>query len=309
MSSTTAKVIAAIAVLLTIVLAFVGYKVSRQYAETSVQATQQAQVQAQQPQTPKTLAVVALKPLAAYKAIGKDDVSLVEVAVVPQDYFTNLDDVVGKQPLVDVDVGAPVTGRYFKESNILSRAIPPGFQAVSVEISDVISVGGFVRPGDIVDVLLYLKKNSEIKDDQARVLLKDVRVLAYQEMIVDRPEGLAEEEKGQSRTKVNRTAVLAVPEADTTRLMLGDSLGELRLALHGQTPPGVEQGAAPDTVVASGLPISDKALAEIKDRKVPDKAYTAQQLGRIAPPPALQRQTAPVYVYRGSEVEKVAVSR
>ena len=228
-SSTAAKVVAGVAILLTVVLAVVGYRVSREYAETSERAQNPARepvVAAQQEDSaPKILAVVATKPLAAYQPIPKDDVVLAEVSVAPRAYFTSLEDVVGKQPLVDIDQGAPVTQRYFAEGNVLAKSVPPGFQAISVEVTDVIGVGGFVRPGDIVDVLLYLRGGQDVDDAQARVLLEETRVLAYHELLVDRPEGLRENEGSQQSSRRQRTAVLAVPDKDTTRLMLGASMG------------------------------------------------------------------------------------
>ncbi len=59
---------------------------------------------------------------------------------------------VGRIPLVDVDAGAPITHRYFKEGNILAKVIPAGHQALALEVNEVIAAGGFVRPGDQVDV-------------------------------------------------------------------------------------------------------------------------------------------------------------
>lgn len=287
MSSTTLKIVAVVSVLLAVVLAVVGFQLSRNYAEQA----QKAQQKAQQQEVQQTLAVVALKPLAAYKPIARDVVALVPVSIAPADPYESIDDVVGKVPLVDVDAGAPVTRRYFKEGNVLARIIPPGHQAVSVEVNDVVAVGGFVRPGDIVDLLLYLRGGAGIDEPQSRVLLKDVRVLAYEERIIDRPEGIKDDEK--QRTRV-RTAVLAVPDKDTTKVMLGVSLGELRLALHGQTD------AAPGEVVAAASPAPQTP---------PDKAISIGELTRLrAAATATGAQPTPkpgVEVLRGSAREVV----
>lgn len=309
MSSNAAKIVAGVAIFLTLVLAFVGYRVSRQYAQDSEQARAQVAAQAkQEKESPKILAVVAVKPLAAYKKIGKDDVVLAEVTVAPRDYYTTLAEVVGKEPLVDIDQGAPVTQRYFAEGNVLAKSVPPGFQAVSVEVTDVIGVGGFVRPGDIVDVLLYLRGTGDVQTTQARILLKDTRLLAYEELLVDRPEGLKEEEAGKERAnRRSRTAVLAVPNADTTRLMLGASLGELRLALHGVAREG-DASAGTVAITETVLPMSEDALKAEAAKKVPDLAYTAAQLSRIELPPADKKKQVirdKVFIYRGSEFTAV----
>jgi pilus assembly protein CpaB len=249
--------------------------------------------------------VVATKPLAAYKAIDRESVALVPVMVAPTQYFTSFDEVVGRTPLVDIDAGAPITARYFKEGNVLARVIPAGYQAVSVEINDVIAVGGFVRPGDIVDVLLFLRSGSGIEQPQSRVLLKEARLLAYEDRIIDRPQGLKDDEKTGERQQGRhvRTAVLAVPEAETTRVMLGASLGEVRLALRGQRETEPVSADA-----AGGIPLSPEAVAAKEAQKVPDKTVTAAELSTVRPAPAKDKKPAPapsVEVYRGSEHEVV----
>ncbi len=252
MSSTALKIVAVVSVLLALVLAVLGYQISKSYAKKADDAAQQARQQ----KAEQFLAVVAVQPLAAYRAIARDAVALVPVSVKPADPYTNIEDVVGKIPLVDVDAGAPVTQRYFKEGNALARIIPPGHQAISVEINDVIAVGGFVRPGDIVDLLVFLRGGVGIDQAQSRVLLESVRVLAYEERIIDRPEGIKDDDEAKRRASRVRTAVLAVPDTDTTKLMLGASLGELRLALHsqavavaGEPQPGAARTARVDKAI------------------------------------------------------------
>lgn len=310
MSSNAARIVAIVAIVLTVILAVLGWRVSQQYAQKSERAQAQVKAQTESQTAPKILAVVAVKPLAAYQKIEKDAVVLAEVSIAPRDYYTTLEDVVGREPLVDVDQGAPLTERYFSEGNVLAKSIAPGFQAVSVEVSDVVGVGGFVRPGDIVDVLLYLRGSGDVETAQARVLLEKTRVLAYQELLVDRPEGLKEQEQTErNQGRRQRTAVLAVPEKDTTRLMLGASLGELRLALHGVAKSPSQTLAAGDSsaaLPADVLPISNEALKAEVEKKVPDKAITAQQLSKVQASPDQKKQTVVrerVIIYRGSEVE------
>lgn len=272
MSSTTLKIVAAVAVLLAVILAAVGYQYSRGFAEKAERA-QQAEQERQKMQ--QTLAVVALKPLQAYKPIARDAVSLVPVAVAPAQPYTSVDQVVDKVPLVDIDAGAPVTARYFTDSSMLSRAIPEGFKAVSVEVNDVVAVGGFIRPGDIVDVLLYLRADQSLDQAQSRVLLEGVRVLAYQELIIDRPEGVEEDPKDKNRRNTRmRTAVLAVADKDTTTLMLGASAGELRLALHGGDKG---DGTAAEATTVAGLPVDESAKPLDKN---PQKAVSIKQLAK-----------------------------
>jgi pilus assembly protein CpaB len=308
MSGTTLKVVTVVLVLLALILAGVSYRVFHSYAEEAQKVADDAKKESK----PQILVVVALKPLPAYQPIDREAVALVPVSVAPTQYFTTLDDVVKHVPLVDIDAGAPVTARYFKEGNVLARVIPPGFQAISVEVSDVIAVGDFVRPGDIVDVLLYLRPGSSGNNNgatadqaQSRVLLKDVRVLAYEERIIDRPEGIKDDEKSnQQQQRRQRTAVLAIPDADTTRVMLGVSMGDIRLALHSQSPDVAQNEPLAD----NGLPLSPQAIAAREAAKVPDKAITAAELSRVRPPPKAQHANPPIEVIRGSKAERIVTN-
>jgi pilus assembly protein CpaB len=306
MSSSALKAVAVIAVLLAVILAAVGYNYSRSFAEKAERAERAEQ---ERREAKQALAVVAIKPLTAYKPIGGDDVALVPVAVLPAQHYTSIDEVINKVPLVDIDAGAPVTGRYFAESNILARAIPAGFQAVSVEVNDVVAVGGFLRPGDVVDVLLYLRETGdEVTQPQSRVLLEDIRVLAYHERIIDRPEGVeAEGEREKQRSRL-RTAVLAVAEADTTKLVLGSNAGEIRLALHGQRE--AIESETPATT-AAGLPLAQAAVVN----KNPEKSIGLSELAGIkgrSPGAARAASAAPaaraptVEIVRGSKLEAAA---
>ena len=313
MSSTALKVALVVLVLLTILLAGIGFSMSRNYAARTAKAEAEAARAAEAARTaPQTLAVVAKRPLAAYKAIGPDDVALVPVAVTPTDYFASLDQVTSRVPLVDIDAGAPVTKRYFKEGNVLARIIPPGHQALAMEVNEVVAAGGFVQPGDNVDVLVYFRNGAGVSDAQARVLLENARVLAYEERVRERPQGLKDDEaKGAeaSRQRRIRTAVLAVPDAETTRVMLGLGLGEVRLSLRGQqaaTGEEVDAGATTE----SGLPLSEAAKAAAAGLKTPDKAVTASEISRVKPPPALEKKAAQppretVEVIQGNQVQKV----
>ncbi len=230
MSSTALKAFAGFLVVAAVILAFVAYRFGGGFAP----AEQAAEETAPQPGENQVLAVVATSRIPPYQPIPAESVALVPISVEPAQYYTDVNEVVGRSPLRPVPMGSPVTDDSFSAANTLAQAIPAGSQAMSLEISDVIAVGGFVKPGDKVDVLLYIRSSGrEVENSQARVLLEDVRVLAYQERLINAdPEGEDGDEARQQRRE--RTAVVAVPEAATTRVMLGASLGELRLSLRGE---------------------------------------------------------------------------
>lgn len=325
MSSTALKIAAVVTVLLAIILAVVAFQMTRNYTDAPAAPAPSASAGTTGEQDKKEslpTAVVAIQPLAAYKPIKAEQVRIAPVAVKTEGHFDSVEDVVNRIPLVDVDTGAPVSGRHFKDANELARIVPPGHKAVSLEVNDVIAVGGFLRPGDIVDVLVYLRGGSGIEAVQARILLREVRVLALEDRIIDRPEGV-EDDQEEDRRRRQRTVVLAVPEDKTTRLMLGASLGDVRLAMHGQVPEVAQLDALADDAAlpsgedavmaqaadagAAGTPAStDKATPEAVD----DLPLTAAELSTVETPKKkqAQQQRQPrhrIYVYRGADVETV----
>lgn len=320
MGSNAIKVAAVVLVVLALVLVFVAYRYGQNLEASARQAHQQ--VAEQKHEKPKTMAVVAAKPLLADQKIGSGDVALVSVEVAPADHYDNVDQVVGRVPLMDIDAGTPLVPRLFTESNLLAHSIPKGDQALSLRVDDVVGAGGFVQPGDYVDVLVYLRQqnagqqNKDLVQTQARVLLKNALVLAYEDRLVEPPKGVTksqEDKQKQQQPHHERTAVLAVPDADTTRVMLGASLGELRLALRGQASPAAEASVAAPASVAT-VPVAEMTTTtKAGDKSAgdktppPDKVITLAELAgikaikakpKVAPPP-------PVYVYRGDKAEGV----
>ncbi|WP_029888634.1 Flp pilus assembly protein CpaB [Polycyclovorans algicola] len=299
-----AAVLAVLAVLLGIAVAL-SYRATTAdaaAARAEAEAQRQERQETDAAQAPTTLAVVAIKPLAANQPIDRESVSLLPVAVTPAQYFTDLDKVIGRTPLVDIDAGAPVTARYFGRANQLARVIPDDHVAMSMEVNDIVAVGDFIRPGDNVDLLVYLRGGGGVEQTQARILLPKARVLAYEDRIIDRPEGIEEDSAQPDTRRRIRTAVLAVPEVDVTRVMLGMSVGELRLALRGQRPLA-------DDTTETGLQMTDAATQAEADAKVPDQVISLEELGRIKPPPAQARNTPPprpsVEIIRANDVTRV----
>lgn len=329
MSSNLIKIIAAVFVVLAIILAFVGYRMSHEYADTANKASQQVQAQVQSAVAPQIQVVVATQPLLANQPIDRGSLKVVGTDIAPKDYYANIDDVAGRTPLIDIDAGTPITPRLFKENNQLAKLVPTGSKAVSLLLTDVIGVGGFVRPGDIVDVLIYLRndQNNKVDPSQARILLKDALVLASDEHIVNPPAGTDKNQNNQQQQQQRRerTVVVAVPDAEVTRVMLGASMGEVRLALHGQSQdqtqvaadqaaPGqpAAPGAAPAPTPVSGasLPLgaTTAAAASAKpgvDQPLPDLPYTSAELARLKPPHPAKGSPQGIVIYHGSKASTV----
>lgn len=296
MSGSGLKIAALIAVLLAVVLGGLAWRATLQATEEAKrEAVQQAMSKVAEPES-RVLAVIAIKALPANKPVTAENVAVKAIPVAPDSYYTAVEDVVGRVPLLDIDAGAPVTPRYFKDANILARLIPDGHRAVSLEISDVVAVGGFVRPADRVDLLLYIRDQEQRQ--QARILLRDVLVLAYEERIIERPQGIDEDGRRNSARGRLRTAVVAVPEKEVTRVMLGASVGDIRLALQRQEVDLAKQ--------ESTLPEPSPSPTGVEDVFLPVTLNELSQIKKPTPTPGARPRprTYTVDVFRGGEVTK-----
>jgi pilus assembly protein CpaB len=120
------------------------------------------------------------------------------------------------------------------DRGFLAAVLAPGRRAVAVPIDAARGAGGFIFPGDRVDVLLSLKQTPAVEDGDdagtryfAETLLTDVRVLAIDQSV--------DLQNGQAKT--GKTATLEVTPKQAEQLALGSSLGDLSLSLRSlQTP-------------------------------------------------------------------------
>ncbi|WP_022977828.1 Flp pilus assembly protein CpaB [Nevskia ramosa] len=327
-NSNAIRIVAIVLGLLAIILAIVGWRMSRSFAESASKAQEQQPVSAA-PAVPQIMVVIATRPLAANMPIDRDAIVLAPVTIAPTEYFANVDDAIGRTPLIDIDAGAPVVPRFFKDANMIARGVPDGFRALSLKVDDVVGVGGFVRPGDTVDVLVYIKSvtstptgeksgpdKTEDIPTQARVLIRDIRVLSYEDHLVEPPKGLPEEKDKQSQNqgRRERTAVLAIPEAQVTKVLLGSSYGELRLALHGTpaTTAATTDASAPAISAVSSQPLSPeaKAKADAEAELAAAQIITATELTQLiakGKKKAVRSEGPPrIEIYRGSDLKTVS---
>ncbi len=122
--------------------------------------------------------------------------------------------------------------------NFLAASLRPGYRAVAIEVEAQSMAGGFIGPGDFVDVVLTYKTKFDVDDDDPRVralvnmnisklatetILQNVRVVAVDQ------EAVREDENA----KIARTVTLEVTLREAEKLALAQELGALNLVLRG----------------------------------------------------------------------------
>lgn len=102
----------------------------------------------------------------------------------------------------------------------LAALLGEGMKAVTVRVDDVVGVGGFVLPGDMVDVILTreMEKSGAVSD----IILRSIRVLAIDQIA----------DPQSAKPSVARAVTLEVSADQAQRLALARQVGALTLALR-----------------------------------------------------------------------------
>ena len=177
-------------------------------------------------------------------------------ASVPVGAFTSVDELTRgtRVTVFPISAGEPVLAS--KLSGIdgratLSSGLPAGKLAFSIPINDVSGVGGFVRPGDVVDVLLTrrsLRENAGLNDKISDVVLEATPVLGIDQVF----------DRSDTKPVSPKTATLEVDATGAQKLALSVELGTLSLALRNNAD---QQLGSHPTVTPSNLS-SEVALAQ-----------------------------------------------
>ena len=127
----------------------------------------------------------------------------------------------------------------------LSAIVIPGMRAVAVRINDVAGVGGFVLPGDRVDVLYTHNGGNGNNGDSSTtdILIQNVRVLAIDQV--------ADQKK--SDPQLGKVATVEVVALDAEKIALAQSTGSLSLTLRsaGSVDPAPARRVVEQELVSS----------------------------------------------------------
>lgn len=155
----------------------------------------------------------------------------------PADVYRSVGEVVGAYatlPLVrgELVLRSKVSAK--PPGSKLAAVIPEGRVAIAVAVNDVMSTGGFIAPGDRVDVLGVVTKQAS---DSADVVLRDITVIAVSSAIIgtDKADAGKRETGRDNPRSLDATVTLAVTLEEARRLAQVDEVGTLRLVLRART--------------------------------------------------------------------------
>jgi pilus assembly protein CpaB len=195
----------------------------------SNQAAMQARNQhGPEPATPAQTIVVAKEPLRYGFELNASMLKEVSWAgdAVPAGAFHKIADLLkgGRRiVLAAIETNEPVlalkiTGPGQRAS--LSSLVRDGMKAVTIRVNDVEGVGGFVLPGDHVDVVLTRNKSGTAPTSE--IVLQNTRVLAVDQSADQR----------STKATVSKSVTLEVDTVDAQKVWLAASVGNLSLLLR-----------------------------------------------------------------------------
>lgn len=174
---------------------------------------------------------------------------------VPDDSFDTPEQVIGKIATFSMLRGDILRGARLAEhlgGSTLASLIEKDKRAVTVRVDDVVGVGGFLLPGNRVDVLAT-KQTGGNREAEAQTILEDLRVLAVDQT--------ASTDKTQP--VVVRAVTLEMTPAQAETLVKAQTEGRLQLALRNpldnQKKPEAPVAAAP-VVAAPPAPPAPKPV-------------------------------------------------
>ncbi len=179
--------------------------------------------------------VVAAQPIARGMTLQSPMLKVVgfPAASVPAGAFTSVDQISGGkgvqrlalrgltpgEPVLLTEVSGP-GGRLN-----LSSVIDPGMQAVAIRASDVTGVGGFVLPGDRVDVLLtraISQGNNQPVNTVTQILADNVKVVGVDQSDNDEAD----------KPAVAKAVTIQVTPEQAQTITLGQTVGSVSLSLR-----------------------------------------------------------------------------
>jgi len=198
-----------------------------------------------------TQIVVATRSFSFGEKISEEDLKLVSWPkdAMPNGVYNTIEAALGngeRKAIKSIEANEPLlavklTGEDGRAG--LAGIIAEGMRAVTIPVDHVKGVGGFVMPGDRVDIV-FTQRDRKTGEQTAKIIMETVKVLSVDQQAGSRSDG----------PKVAKTVTLETNSQGAQRLALASDVGRLSLLLRGA---GDEE-----TVGSSSISFSGKGFAD-----------------------------------------------
>ncbi len=196
--------------------------------------------------------VIAARDIAANTTLTPEDLTteLFPHKTVPPDYPDKPDILIGRVSKINIHTREVVTDDKLVKTGAsggLANIIPKGQRAITIMVSDITGVGGFIKPGDRVDILSDFKAtppNGGASIVYSKTILQNVFIIATGDKLYD-PTLVAD----PGAKSVNQLTI-AVSPLETEKVALALSNGEVRFVLrpHGENEIFESEGSSAEDV-------------------------------------------------------------
>jgi pilus assembly protein CpaB len=246
----------------------VSYFAGNQWLDDQAQA-RLSQIESQSRSSagvPSGAVVIAAEQLRFGQTISADKLKVISWPSdsVPQGAFASVEEMIGKverKAIKTIEAGEPVLAMKITGENShagLAGVISDGMRAVTIPVDLVNGVGGFVLPGDRVDIVLT-KKSRQNGEQSADIIMENVKVLSIDQ----------DAERAVEGAKVAKSVTLETDTSGAQRLALANSVGRLSLLLR---------GAGDDDTVNARM-VSDSELIDQEQPAFPSEEAANSEAG------------------------------
>lgn len=214
---------------LAVVFAGIAYFAGNSWLQSQAGAHQAAPAEATPAVEMATVAVAATQ-LRFGETLSEEKIKTVAWPrdALPEGAYETIDAVVGngeRRAIKTIEIGEPLLAVKLTGENGragLSGVIADGMRAVTIPVDHVNGVGGFVMPGDRVDIVLT-RKNREDGEQSAKIIMQNVKVLTIDQ----------DADRAGEVARVAKSVTLETDASGAQRLALANSVGRLSLMLRG----------------------------------------------------------------------------
>ncbi|MCX5799839.1 MAG: Flp pilus assembly protein CpaB [Candidatus Eisenbacteria bacterium] len=185
--------------------------------------------------------VVASKELPFGTILGEDNTQTASWPreIVPTGAMSSSQELAGRVVRTPITIGEPILENKLAPVGAdrgLPMRVPTGMRAMTVPVTVVSGVSGFVLPDTKVDVVVTIRPETE-KETVSKIVLQNLLVLAADERL---------EDNGGKPMKTQSVTLLVTP-SEAEKLALASSSGEIQLVLR--NPADADSAATSGTTV------------------------------------------------------------
>ncbi len=214
--------------------------------------------------------VVVREALPPGHVFEKDDLEIQQwpLKFKPKDAIDSMEGLAGRVTASYMVANEVVTPSKLKAKGTmggLSAVLKEGKRAMTVKVDEVVGVGGFVQPGDRVDVLATVSRGDYSHNPVTKIMLQDLTVLTVGHRLQQK------KTPGESTKAVKvKVVTLEVSPEQGEELALISQEGAVVLALRGQTDrvETKSRGVRLNKLLASAEPRPKPVVIQQKEKKV-----------------------------------------